>query len=190
VVRALFFLPVLLSPLAVGYVFQALLAPDGALNTVVSALVGQPTSTAWLGSTTWTVLVVTLIHSWKWMGLSMLVYLAGLKAVPRDVIEAGVIDGASRFGAFWRIRFPLMAPSVTFNVTVALIGSMNSFDIVQATTAGGPAHTTEVLNVFIFRQFGQGLFAQATAMSLVLFVVTAALAVPVIAMLRRREQAL
>lgn len=190
VIRALFFIPVLLSPLAIGYIFQALLAPDGALNAVLSAVLGHHVVTAWLGSTTWTILVVSLIHSWKWMGLTMLVYLAGLKAVPQDVQEASLIDGASRRAAFWRIRFPLLAPAFTFNVTVALIGSMNSFDIVQATTAGGPAHTTEVLNVYIFRQFGEGLFAQAATMSLVLFVVTAALAIPVIAMLRRREQAL
>ena len=75
-------------------------------------------------------------------------------------------------------------------LTVALIGSMNSFDVIQATTQGGPARTTEVLNVYIFHQFGEGLFAQAATMSLVLFLVTAALAIPIIVMLRRREQAL
>jgi len=91
---------------------------------------------------------------------------------------------------FWKIRLPLIAPAVTFNVATALLGSMNGFDIVQATTAGGPARSTELLNIFIFRTFGQGLFAQATTMSLVLFLVVVALAFPVIAMLRRREDVL
>ncbi|PPS67328.1 MULTISPECIES: carbohydrate ABC transporter permease [Streptomyces] len=185
--RAVFFLPVLISALAVGYIFRALLAQDGALNSVLSALSGHQLDTPWLGSTTWTLVVVTLVHGWKWMGLAMLIYLAGLKSMPGDVLEAARIDGAGAWRTFWSIRFPLLAPAVTFNVTTALIGSMNTFDIVQATTGGGPGSETEVFNIYMFRIFGQGLYAQASAMSLVLFLVVVVLAVPVIVGLRRRE---
>ncbi|MEU5322677.1 sugar ABC transporter permease [Streptomyces sp. NPDC021056] len=185
--RAVFFLPVLISALAVGYIFKALLEQDGALNGVLSSLMGHQVDTPWLGSTTWTLVVVTLIHGWKWMGLAMLIYLAGLKSMPDDVLEAARIDGAGAWRTFWSIRFPLLAPAVTFNVTTALIGSMNTFDIVQATTAGGPGSETEVFNIYMFRIFGQGLYAQASAMSLVLFLIVVVLAVPVIVGLRRRE---
>ncbi|MET9384463.1 sugar ABC transporter permease [Streptomyces sp. NPDC002928] len=185
--RAVFFLPVLISALAVGYIFRALLAQDGALNSVLSSLAGHHVDTPWLGSTTWTLVVVTLIHGWKWMGLAMLIYLAGLKSTPDDVLEAARIDGSGAWRTFWSIRFPLLAPAVTFNVTTALIGSMNTFDIVQATTAGGPGSETEVFNIYMFRIFGQGLYAQASAMSLVLFLIIVVLAVPVIVGLRRRE---
>ncbi|MEZ0064577.1 raffinose/stachyose/melibiose transport system permease protein [Streptacidiphilus sp. MAP12-20] len=188
--RAAFFLPVLISALAVGYVFRALLAQDGALNSLLSALAGHHVNTPWLGSTTWTLVVTTLIHAWKWMGLAMLIYLAGLKSVPADVMEAARIDGAGAWRSFWSIRFPLLAPAATFNVTTALIGSMNTFDIVQATTGGGPGSETEVFNIYMFRIFGEGLYAQASAMSLVLFLIVVVLAVPVIIGLRRREQAL
>jgi multiple sugar transport system permease protein/raffinose/stachyose/melibiose transport system permease protein len=181
VARVFFLVPVLMSALAVGYVFQALLKPQGSLNQLLGI------DHAWLGDTTWSIVVVALIHAWKWMGLSMLIYLAGLKTIPDDLVEAAHIDGASRLRAFWTIRFPLLAPAVTFNVATALLGSMNGFDIVQATTGGGPARTTEILNIFIYRTFGQGLFAQATAMSLVLFLLVALLAFPVIRTLRRRE---
>ncbi len=184
VARAAFFIPVLMSALAVGYIFQALLKPDGALNSVLGLTI------PWLGDTTWTIVVVALIHSWKWMGLSMLIYLAGLKTMPEDILEAARIDGASSWQRFWTIRFPLLAPAVTFSVATALLGSMNGFDVVQATTEGGPARTTEILNIFIYRTFGQGLFAQATTMSLVLFLMVALLAFPVIRMLRRREEVL
>lgn len=170
--RVLFLVPVLMSALAVGYVFRALL----------------PASL--LADTRWTIVVVALIHAWKWMGLSMLIYLAGLKSVPEDLVEAARIDGASRWQSFWRVRAPLLAPAVTFNVATALLGSMNGFDIVQATTGGGPARTTEILNIFIYRTFGQGLFAQATTMSLVLFLLVTLLAFPVIYLLRRRERVL
>jgi raffinose/stachyose/melibiose transport system permease protein len=182
--RVMFLVPVLMSALAVGYVFQALLRPDGSLNRLTGAEI------AWLADPTWTIVVVAVIHAWKWMGLSMLIYLAGLKTIPEDLVEAARIDGASRWHTFWTIRAPLLAPAVTFNVATALLGSMNGFDIVQATTAGGPARTTEILNIFIYRTFGQGLFAQATTMSLVLFLLIALLAFPVIYLLRRRERVL
>lgn len=188
--RVAFFVPVIMSALAVGYIFQAMLKPDGAVNDIISTITGQPTNIAWLGSTTWTIVVVALIHAWKWMGLSMLIYLAGLKTISDDVLEAARLDGAGWWMTFRSIRFPLLAPAVTFNVATALLGSMNGFDIVQATTAGGPGGTTELLNIFIFRTFGQGLFAQATTMSLVLFLLVAILAFPVIRILRKREDVL
>ncbi|MFC4070014.1 carbohydrate ABC transporter permease [Actinoplanes subglobosus] len=173
IARTFFLVPVLMSALAVGYIFQALFK-----------------GTELLADTTWTIVVVALIHAWKWMGLSMLIYLAGLKTIPLDVTEAAHIDGASRWRTFWSVRVPFLAPAVTFNVATALLGSMNGFDIVQATTGGGPARTTEILNIFIYRTFGQGLFAQATTMSLVLFLLVALMAFPVIHVLRRREEIL
>lgn len=188
--RVAFFVPVVMSALAVGYIFQAMLKPEGALNAILGFFTRQPVSIAWLGSTTWTIVVVSLIHAWKWMGLSMLIYLAGLKTINEDLVEAARLDGASWWNTFRHIRFPLLAPAITFNVATALLGSMNGFDIVQATTAGGPGGTTELLNIFIFRTFGQGLFAQATTMSLVLFAMVTLLAFPVIRFLRKREDVL
>jgi ABC-type sugar transport system permease subunit len=188
--RAAFFVPVVMSALAVGYIFQALLKPAGVLNGALSFVTGQHVNIAWLGDTTWTIVVVALIHAWKWMGLSMLIYLAGLKTISEDVIEAARIDGAGWWQTFRSIRWPLLAPAITFNVATALLGSMNGFDVVQATTQGGPGGTTELLNIFVFRTFGQGLFAQATTMSLMLFLMVAVLAFPVIRILRKREEVL
>jgi ABC-type sugar transport system permease subunit len=188
--RVAFFVPVIMSALAVGYIFRAILKPDGALNAILGFFVGQTVEIPWLGSTTWTILVVALIHAWKWMGLSMLIYLAGLKTISEDVLEAARLDGASPWRTFWGIRFPLIAPAITFNVATSLLGSMNGFDIVQATTGGGPGGSTELLNIFIFRTFGQGLFAQATTMSLVLFLTVTIIAFPVVRYLRKREEIL
>lgn len=190
VVRVLFFVPVLMSALAVGYIFQALLKPTGALNGIIGAVVGHDVTIAWLGSTTWTIVVVAVVNSWKWMGLAMIIFLAGLKTIPEDVLEAARIDGASAIRTFLSVRLPLLAPAVTFNVATALLGSLNGFDTVQATTAGGPAQKTEVLDIFIFKTFGYGLYAQATTMSLVLFLIVTLLAFPVIGYLRSRERVL
>lgn len=190
ILRTAFLIPVLMSALAVGYIFQALLKPEGSVNQMLSTLLGHDISYPWLADTTWTLVVVAMIHAWKWMGLSMLIYLAGLKTIPDDLIEAARIDGASRMRAFWTVKWPLLAPAVTFSVSSALLGSMNGFDIVQATTGGGPARTTEILNIFIYRTFGQGLFAQATTMSLILFLLVSLMAFPVIYVLRKREEVL
>jgi len=188
--RVFFFIPVVMSALAVGYIFQALLKPNGAFNGILSTLTGQHVAIAWLGSTTWTIVVVAFVNSWKWMGLAMIIYLAGLKTISEDVLEAARIDGAGPWKTFWQVKFPLLAPAVTFNVATALLGSFNGFDAIQATTAGGPAQTTEVIDLYIFKTFGYGLYGQATTMSLVLFLIVAILAFPIIGYLRRRENVL
>lgn len=185
--RVMFFVPVIMSALAVGYIWQAVLKSNGALNQILSFIFNQHIDTAWLGSTTWTIVIVAAIHGWKWMGLAMLIFLAGLKTIDPDVIEAASIDGANHRQVFWRIKFPLLAPAFTFNVATSLLGSMNGFDIVQATTAGGPGGSTEILNIFIWRTFGQGLYSQSTTMSLVLFMMVMIIAIPLIVYLRKRE---
>lgn len=185
--RAILFLPVLLAPLAVGYVFQAVLAYDGPLNRALGFLTGHPARVEWLGSVDWTLGVVAVVHAWKWLGLTVLIYIAGLAAVPPELRQAARIDGASGWQAFRLVTFRLLAPAVTVNVTLTLTGALNTFDVVLATTRGGPARATEVLNVYVFQQFGTGAFGQATAMSLVLFLTVAAVAVPLVVYLRRRE---
>ncbi|WP_372594476.1 carbohydrate ABC transporter permease [Actinotalea sp.] len=188
--RAAFFLPVLMSALATGYVFQAILKADGALNSALALLAGQPVDIEWLGSMDWTIVVAALVHTWKWVGMNMLIFLAGLKNIPTDSLEAASIDGASRWQSLRLIKIPLLAPAFTFNIATGLLSTLNSFDVIQALTGGGPARSTEVLNIFIFRTFGSGLYAQSTAMSLVLFLVVVVLAIPVIGFLRGRERAM
>lgn len=188
--RTLFFVPVLMSALAAGYIWQAILKTDGALNEILGWGLGTDVRIQWLGSTTWTLVILAVVHAWKWMGFSMLTYLAGLKTIDEEILEAAAIDGASKTAMFWRIKFPLIAPALTFNVATALLGSMNSFDIVQSLTNGGPGGSTEILNLFIWRTFGKGLYAQSTTMSLVLFVLVTLMAIPLITALRRRENSI
>ncbi|QWW19427.1 sugar ABC transporter permease [Schaalia sp. 19OD2882] len=185
--RTLFFIPVIMSALAAGYIWQAILKTDGALNQILGWTVGHDVQIQWLGSTTWTIVILAAVHAWKWMGFSMLTYLAGLKTIDDEILEAAQVDGASRTTVFWRIKFPLLAPALTFNIATALLGSMNSFDIVQSLTDGGPGGSTEILNLFIWRTFGKGLYSQSTTMSLVLFVLVTLMAIPLITALRRRE---
>jgi raffinose/stachyose/melibiose transport system permease protein len=191
VLRSLLFLPVLLSTLAAGYVAIGILAPDGVANALMSVMTRTlglgPVEIAWLGSPTWTLFVVGLVAGWKSGGITMLVYIAGLKAIPGDLVEAATIDGASPWQVIRKVKLPLLAPAVTFNVALTLIGALSTFDIVLAMTKGGPARATEVINYVVWKQFGQGFFGYSTAMSLTLTIVIVMIAIPTIMWLRRRE---
>jgi raffinose/stachyose/melibiose transport system permease protein len=193
--RALFFIPVLLSPLAAGYIWKGLLAQDGAVNgllTPVNQLLGGGViQTQWLGSLTWTLYLVAMVHAWKWGGIHMMVYIAGLKAIPNELIEAARVEGASNLQIIRAVKMPLLAPAITFNVTLTFVGALASFEMILAMTNGGPAQSTEVLLFQVWRQFGQnGDFGLATAISLIAFGIIVVSAVPLILTLRRREVAL
>jgi raffinose/stachyose/melibiose transport system permease protein len=179
--RSVFFLPVLISPLAAGYVFKAILADNGPLN----ALLG--TDISWLGSPTWTIVVVALVNAWKFMGINMLVYIAGLNAIPGELVEAARVEGASWWQLTRRVKLPLLAPAVTFNVVATLIGAFNTFDIVFAMTQGGPGISTQVLNSFIQQQYAQGYYGYSISMGLLLLGLVCAVAFPALFVLRRRE---
>jgi raffinose/stachyose/melibiose transport system permease protein len=179
--RSLFFLPVLISPLATGYVFKAILADNGPVN----GLLGIDVS--WLGSTDWTIVVVALVNAWKFMGINMLVYIAGLNAIPGELVEAARVEGASWIQVTRRVKLPLLAPAVTFNVVATLIGAFNTFDIVFAMTQGGPGISTQVLNSFIQQQYAQGYYGYSIAMGLLLLGLVCVVAFPSLFLLRRRE---
>lgn len=191
ILRSLLFLPVLLSTLAAGYVAAAILQTDGVVNaglTLVVGIFGMPhVDVAWLGSADWTIFVVAVIFGWKSGGILMLIYIAGLKAIPGELVEAAKIDGAGAIEVVRRIKLPLLAPAVTFNVALTLIGSLGAFDIILAMTKGGPAQATEVINYVVWKEFGAGFLGYSTAISLVLTVAVVLIAIPLIIVLRRRE---
>ncbi|MEW1824148.1 sugar ABC transporter permease [Streptomyces sp. NPDC088196] len=179
--RSVFFLPVLVSPLAAGYVFKAILADDGPLNGALGIHI------SWLGSTTWTIFVVALVNAWKFMGINMLVYIAGLNAIPGELVEAARVEGASWGQVLRKVKLPLLAPAVTFNFVATLIGAFNTFDIVFAMTQGGPGTSTQVLNAFIQQQYSQGYYGYSVSMGLLLLGLVCVVAFPTLIVLRRRE---
>jgi multiple sugar transport system permease protein/raffinose/stachyose/melibiose transport system permease protein len=185
--RVILFIPVLVSSLAAGFLFKGIFATDGTLNDGLGTLLGRDVAIQWLGSTTWTLVILALVHTWKFGGVHMLVYLAALKTIPRELIEAARIEGAGAWQTFWRVRMRLLAPAFTFNITLTMIGALSAFDVVVAMTSGGPGRSTQVLNLFIWQQYGTGSFGYATALSLVLFLMIVAVAIPLVTFLRRRE---
>jgi raffinose/stachyose/melibiose transport system permease protein len=184
--RAIFFIPVLLSPLAAGYVWAGILNATGPLNQAISVVI-PGFDTAWLGSSTLAIFLVAAIDAWKWAGFFTLIYLAGLSTVPHELKEAAVSLGANRWQVFRNAKLPFLGPAITFNVTVTVIGAMSTFDIILATTGGGPGNATRVLNILTLDQFGIGYFGLASATSLVVTIMVTLTAIPLIWYLRRRE---
>lgn len=182
--RSVFFLPVLISSLAAGYIFKAILADDGPLNSLLGI------HFSWLGSPTWTIVVVGLVNAWKFMGINMLIYIAGLNAIPAELIESAKVEGATWWQTVRRVKLPLLAPALTFNVVSTLIGAFNTFDIVFAMTRGGPGISTQVLNDFIQQEYAQGYYGFSIAMGLLLLGLVCIVAFPALFALRRREGSL
>ncbi len=184
--RALYFIPVLIAPVAAGYIWHAILAPSGPLNAAIG-VISPGFHYEWLGHPTSALVAVASIDAWRYSGLVTLVYIAGLNAIPRSLTEAAKIDGAGAWRRFRYVRFRLLAPAFTFSVVVTLLGSISAFDIIQSTTMGGPGVSTTTLNIVSFQEYGGGLFGLATALSLTVTILVVAIAIPLLTVLRRRE---
>ena len=185
--RSVFFTPVLLSSVAVGFVWRGYLAPSGPANAMLGALTGTDVRIAWLAEPAFTIIVVSLIDAWKWFGFSTLIYIANLVAIPTELKDSARVDGANRWQLFWNVKRPLLGPALTFNITLTLIGAMSAFDVIMATTRGGPGTSTTVLNILMLRQYGNGLYGFATSTTLTVTLLVLIVAIPLITFLRRRE---
>jgi multiple sugar transport system permease protein len=168
--RAVYFLPVVTSWVAVALVWTWLLNPAYGLINNLLGLVGI-TGPAWLFDPLWAMPAVILTSAWKDTGFVMTILLAGLQGIPRELYEAASIDGASGKRQLLHITLPLLMPALFFALSISLINSFQVFDQVYIMTGGGPAGATTVLveqivkNAFSFSQMGY-----ASAMSWVLFV--------------------
>jgi raffinose/stachyose/melibiose transport system permease protein len=187
--RSLFFLPVLISSVAAGYIWFALLAPSGPFNQAIATVI-PGFAHAWFGEISTALVTVAFVDVWKSSGIVTLVYIAGLNAIPHELSEAATIDGASAWERFWKIRFPLLAPALTFTIVITLIGAINAFDIAVATTRGGPGTATMMLNLAMQQQWNTGFYGTGSALGLTVTLIVVLTAVPLVMYLRSREVAL
>lgn len=187
--RVLLFAPVVMTPIVTGYLWRLLLGPDGPINGLFDSLHLTALSNDWLGDpklALWSVAAVTV---WQFAGMSMVVFLAGLQAIPPEVIEAAAVDGAGPMQRFWYVVRPMLAPAVTVNIMLTLIGGMKIFDQVFAMTGGGPGTASETLSTLVYKNaFTFGEFAYSAALAVVLTLLVAVLAAVQFKLLRRQER--
>ena len=183
--RGVVFFPVLVSTVGVGITFTAMMHPTvGVINTTL-ALFGIP-GPGWLTDPHLALFSVALVDVWKGVGLATVIYMAGLVSIPQDYYEAAAIDGATSWQRFWNITLPLVMPATTTVIILSLIGGLRSFDLIWAMTRGGPGFTSDVIASVIYKQYQAGFYGLSTAGNVVLFVLVAAIIVPLSLFLNRR----
>lgn len=188
ILRVLFFAPAVVTPLVVANLWQYILAPDGALNIALRAIGLDVLAKDWLGNPDLALPAIISVVVWQFAGYSMVIFLAGLQSIPEEVFEASALDGAGPFKTFWSITRPLLAPAITINLMLSLIGGLKLFDQVLIMTQGGPGSATESLSTIAYKDaFQFGLFGYSTALSIVLTVFVAIASVIQFTLLRRGE---
>jgi ABC-type sugar transport system permease subunit len=172
VVRTIVFYPSVISALIIGFLWSALLAPQGAVN----GLLGQVGlgSLPFLTDPAFAKATVIFTVVWSHIGFNMILFIAGLKSIPAEYYEAATVDGAARWARFRHITLPLLAPIVTVNLVLTLVGLLRVYDIVLALTDGGPAASTETIVYQILRDsFMNAKLGFGAAQSFMLLIVTA-----------------
>lgn len=189
--RTLFFMPVISSWVAVSIIWITLLDPQVGILNYVLGLVGiDPIN--WLGDARWAMPALIIIAIWKGLGFSMVIWLAGLQAIPTELQEAAAIDGAGPVRSFFQVTLPLLAPTTFFLLITGVIGSFQVFAPMFVITQGGPLDSTNVVVYEIYnRAFRDFRMGYASAQSWVLFaIIMAATLIQLFYMRRRGEEML
>ncbi|GAA4686147.1 carbohydrate ABC transporter permease [Frondihabitans cladoniiphilus] len=170
VVRAIIYLPVLVSPVIMGTMYYLLFQYNsGTINDIVIAFGGH--RHAWLSDSATSVALIVLVNSLQFVGISMIIYLAGLQSIPAELQEAAMLDGAGGWKRFWGVTLPLLQPAFATSIVLNLIGGLKLFDVIQVLTGGGPGYSTNSVSTFIGKAYFDNQSAgYASAMGVALFV--------------------
>ena len=172
--RTAIFFPYVASVVAVAAVWQMLFQKDMGLINEMLRFFGVADVPGWFATTKWALPGVIIVNIWKNMGYYMIIYLAALQDVPTSLVEAGMIDGASAWQRFWKIKWPLLGNATFFVVMMLTINSFKSFDLIYALTEGGPGTATTLLSQYIYNQsFVSWDYGRASAAAMVLFAIVA-----------------
>jgi ABC-type sugar transport system permease subunit len=180
IVRLLYFLPLAMSWVAVSIIWRVVLHPDGMLNEVLNLDVNWLTSSA---TARWALVIMSI---WKETGFFLILFLAGLSAIPTDVYEAARLDGAGAWGRFWYMTFPLLRPVTAVAAIMAVLRGVQSFSPQAVLTNG--AFGTEVVNLFVYKTaFESARMGRASAVAVLIFIILLGLALVQLRALRRKD---
>lgn len=152
--RTLIFTPTILSFVLVGFIWQIILNPLWGIARDVLAIFGLPYQ-PWLGLEQTALPTLSLISVWQFVGIPMMLFSAALLTIPDELIEAARVDGATGWGVFWRIKLPLILPTIGIVGVLTFVGNFNAFDLVYTVAGGlaGPNFSTDLLGTFFYRTF-------------------------------------
>ncbi|TBZ21055.1 carbohydrate ABC transporter permease [Rhizobium leguminosarum] len=188
--RAIFYLPVIIAPIAVATMWKWMYDPFfGLFSQLLTSWGMQGWINDWLGNRDIALYSVFVAYLWQTVGFSMVLFLAGLQNVSQTLVEAARIDGAGRWKAFKHVTLPALRPTITIVLVLSVISSLKAFDIVYGLTGGGPAQSTQMLALWAFTQAMQIFdFGRGAAISVVLLLITMAVVIPYLKWTQKHEE--
>lgn len=173
--RALYFFPTILSSVSVAFIWSFMYDPNlGVINTALSALNLEALKLNWLGDESIAIFSIAVAQVWFHTGQMIIIFVAGLQAIPEDLYEVAKIEGATRWQTFRKVTWPLVAPAATIVLAYTTIQSFKAFDLIFAMTRGGPNYSTEILATIIYSTaFRSFKFGYASAESIIFMIVIA-----------------
>nr|WP_041220777.1 sugar ABC transporter permease [Deinococcus geothermalis] len=176
--KVLYFLPLLMSSVAIGTVFRSVYDPNfGPINSVLRAWHLDALAQDWLGNPSLALPSVIAVVCWQNIPFYMLLFLAGLSSMPSELREAATLDGASEPVIFWRITLPFLQGTIRTAIVLSLIGSLRYFDLIYVMTGGGPSGASEVMATYMYRTvFASFNIGYGATISTAMFVIVAVVA--------------
>jgi len=186
--KAVFFVPLTISFVATGIIWSYMFSKElGVLNGLFEAL-GLPWRPSWLTGVPLNTFSMLISWTWQQLGTNMVMFLMGLGTIPKEPIEAAIIDGAGRFETFRLVKLPMLRPITTVVITMAMVNSFKAFDIIYVMTRGGPYHSSETLAVTMFREtFTLFRMGYGSAISVFLSIVVIAVSALYIKRMAKRD---
>lgn len=183
--RGIIFFPVLVSTVAVGITFAALMQPStGLINTVLTEL-GLP-RLDWLGNPGLALYSVALVDVWKGVGIATVIFIAGILSIPEDYFEAARLEGGT-WVKFRHVILPLARNAAFTVILLSFIGGLRTFDLIWTMTRGGPGFASDVLTSVIYKQYQAGFYGLSAAGNVVLFILITLIIYPLMRFFNRRE---
>ncbi len=177
VLRLIFFAPYVIAEVITAIVWSLILQPDGLADNLLTTVGLGDLYQPWLADPDTVLAALFFIITWKYFGFYMILLLAGLQGIPREVEEAASIDGASRRQSLRYVTLPLLGPTIRVSIFLSIIGSLQLFDLIWVTTRGGPVNASNTMAVYMFdRGFVRFQFGYGSAVAVILFLICFALA--------------
>lgn len=188
VIRTVFLMPMVATPVAVGMVWKLIYDPSIGLANMILRKVGL-TPQAWLGSPDTVMPSLILIDIWQWTPQIMLIVLAGISGLGDEIFESARVDGANEIQLISKIQLPLLSPTILMAVLLRIIDALKTFDIIYSTTTGGPGYSSENLNILSYRNaFEYFYMGKACAYLIIFFLVVLSFAILYMILKRRIER--
>jgi raffinose/stachyose/melibiose transport system permease protein len=188
--RTIIYLPAIISPLIMGYIWYFFFQYNGgAINDIILLFADEPVNL--LGDPDTNVWMITIVNTYQFLGVAMVILLAGLQVIPKEFHEAATIDGAGTLSRFRHVTWPLLAPAVTVSVVLNVIGGLKLFDVITAMTNSGPGYSSASLSTLMYQlYFGRQDAGYAATIGNLMFVIISVVSFTFLFYLKRRETSL